>query len=94
MSKYTVAGLVSWLFSGLLLGFQAIAVFMKMEDKMVWKSLTLVDFLDEGHLTWLDGISRGAFYTIIHFIVSMPLYLLLFFIGVLFFIMNRLTTHK
>jgi len=94
MSKYTVAGLVSWLFSGLLLGFQAIAVFMKMEDKMVWKSLTLVDFLDESHLTWLDGISRGAFHTIIHFIVTMPLYLLLFFIGVLFFIMNRLTTHK
>ena len=63
MSKYTVAGLVSWLFSGLLVGFQAIAVFMKMEDQMVWKSLTLVDFLDEGHLTWIDGISRGEPFT-------------------------------
>ena len=94
MSKYTVAGLTAWLFSGLLLGFQGIAAFMKMEDKMVWKSLTLVDFLDEGHLTWLDGIFRGTLHTVIQFIVTMPLYLLLFFIGVLFFIMNRLTTHK
>ena len=94
MSKYTVAGLVAWLFSGLLLGFQAIAAFMKMEDKMVWKSLTLLDFLHEGHLTWLDGISRGFFHTIIQFIVTMPLYLLLFFTGILFFIMNRLTTRR
>ena len=94
MSKYTVAGLVSWLFSGLLLGFQAIAVFMKMEDKMVWKSLTLVDFLDEGHLSWLDGIFRGTLHTVIQFIVTMPLYLLLFFTGILFFIMNQLTTRR
>jgi hypothetical protein len=94
MSKYTVAGLVSWLFSGLLLGFQGIASFMKMEDKMVWKSLTLMDFLDENHLTWLDGISRGTLHTVIQFIVTMPLYLLLFFTGILFFIMNRLTTRR
>ncbi len=94
MSKYTVAGLVSWLFSGLLLGFQAIAALMKMEDQMVWKSLTLLDFLDEGHLTWIDGISRGTLHSVIHFIVTMPLYLLLFFIGILFFIMNRLTTRR
>jgi len=94
MSKFTVAGLVSWLFSGLILGFQAIGTFMKMEDKMVWKSLTLMDFLDEGHLTWLDGISRGTLHTIIQFIVTMPLYLLLFLTGILFFILNRLTTHR
>ena len=94
MSKYTVAGLTAWLFSGLLLGFQGIAAFMKMEDKMVWKSLTLVDFLDEGHLTWLDGIFRGTLHTVIQFIVTMPLYLLLFFTGILFFIMNRLTSRR
>jgi hypothetical protein len=94
MSKFTVAGLVAWLFSGLILGFQAIATFMKMEDKMVWKSLTLMDFLDEGHLTWIDGISRGTLHTIIQFIVTMPLYLLLFLTGILFFILNRLTTHR
>jgi hypothetical protein len=94
MSKYTVAGLVSWLFSGILLCFQAIAAFMKMENQMVWKSLTLLDFLNEGHLTWLDGISLGTLHTIIHFIVTMPLYLLLFSIGILFFIMNRLTTRR
>ena len=94
MSKLTVAGLVAWLFSGLILGFQAIATFMKMEDKMVWKSLTLLDFLDPNHLTWLDGISRGTFHSVIQFIVTMPLYLLLFFIGILFFILNRLITHR
>jgi len=94
MSKFTAAGLAAWLFSGLILGFQAIATFMKMEDKMVWKSLTLMDFLDEGHLTWLDGISRGTLHTIIQFIVTMPLYLLLFLTGILFFILNRLTTHR
>ena len=94
MSKFTVAGLIAWLFSGLLLGFQAIAAFMKMKDKMIWKSLTLMDFLDEGLLTWLNGISQGALHHIIQFVVTMPLYLLLFFTGILFFLMNRLITHR
>lgn len=94
MSKYTVAGLVAWLFSGLLLGFQAIASFMKMEDKMVWKSLTLVDVVDENLFNWVEGISWGALQTIVQYIITMPLYILLFLIGILFFILNRLTARR
>lgn len=92
MSKYTIAGLVAWLFSGLLLGFQALAAFMNMEEKMIWKSLTIADMIGNDTLNWIHGLSWAVAQNILNYIVTMPLYLLLFFVGILFFIMNRMTS--
>ena len=89
MSKYTIAGLVAWCFSALLLGFQAIATFMGAEDKMIWKSLTLVDVIGQKHLKWIDGISWVSIQNAANYIVTMPLFLLLFFVGIVFFLINR-----
>lgn len=92
MSKYTIAGLVMWFFGGLLLVFQSIGSFIQMKEKMVWKSLTLVDVVGESHFNWIGGISWDGAQSLLHYIVTMPLYLLLFIVGILLFFMNWLTS--
>ncbi len=92
MSKYTIAGLVSWLFSGLILLFQAISSFMGMEEKTVFKSISLVDVIGQGHFNWVDRISWVSIQTAVNYIVTMPLFLLLFCIGILFFLMHMFTS--
>ena len=89
MSKYTIAGLVSWFFSGVLLLFQTISTVMGREEKMVWKSLNLVNVVGEHRLNWIDGLSWVSIQNILNYIVTMPLFLLLFCVGILFFILNR-----
>lgn len=89
MSKYTIAGLVAWLFSALLLGFQAIATFMGAEDKMMWKSLTLVDVVGRNNFIWIERIAWAGIQKAVNYIVTMPLFLLLFFVGIVFLLINR-----
>lgn len=90
MSKYTIAGLISWFFAGLLLGFQSIGTFIQMKEKMVWKSLSLADVVGENHFNWISSISWDSIQSLLHYIVTMPLYLLLFITGILLFFMNAL----
>jgi hypothetical protein len=96
MSKFTIAGLVSWFFSGLLLGFQALKVFMKSSvsssGEMVWKKLALMDVIGKSHFDWIAGMPDGIVHNIFQYIVTMPLYLLLFCAGILFLILGRLTS--
>lgn len=89
MSKYTIAGLVAWLFSALLLGFQALATFMGAEDKMIWKSLSLVDVVGPNNFIWIKKISWVSIQNAANYIVTMPLFLLLIFVGIVFFLINR-----
>jgi hypothetical protein len=89
MSKYTIAGLVAWLFSALLLGFQAIATFMGVEDKMIWKSLTLVDVVGRNNFIWIERIAWAGLQNAANYIVTMPLFILLFIVGIVFFLINR-----
>ena len=89
MSKYTIAGLVAWLFSALLLGFQALATFMGAEDKMIWKSLSLVDVVGRNNFIWIKKISWVSIQNAANYIVTMPLFLLLIFVGIVFFLINR-----
>jgi len=91
MSKYTIVGLISWLFSGLILLFQTISSLMGMEEKIVFKSLALVDIIGKGHFNWIDGISWVSIQKTVHYIVTMPLFLLLFCIGTLFFLIHMFT---
>jgi len=92
MSKYTIVGLISWLFSGLILLFQTISSLMGMEEKMAFKSLALVDIIGKGHFNWIDGISWVSIQKAVNYIVTMPLFLLLFCIGILFFLMHMFTS--
>ena len=88
MSKFTVAGVASWLIGGLLLGFQAISTLMQTGDKYVWEKLSLVDVFGKDYFKWIEGISYASIQSAASYISSMPLYLLLFAMGILFFIIN------
>jgi hypothetical protein len=88
MSKYAMAGLVSWLFSGLILLFQAISSVMGTEEKFAFKSLSLVRVVGQDHFKWIESISWAGFQNLVSFLVTMPLFILLFFMGVLFFLIH------
>ena len=92
MSKYTMAGLVSWLFSGLILLFQAISSVMGMEEKMAFKSVTLVSVIGQGNFKWINSISWASIQNAVSYLVTMPLFILLFCIGILFFLLHMFTS--
>ena len=88
MSKYTMAGLISWFFSGLILLFQTISSLTGMEEKMVFKSITLVDVVGQIYFKWINSISWAFIQNAVSYLVTMPLFILLFCIGILFFLMH------
>ena len=73
---------------GLLLGFNAISTLMQTGDKYVWKSLSLVDVLGKNNFKWIETISYASIKSAASYVSTMPLYLLLFAIGFLFFLIN------
>ena len=91
MSKFTIAALVSWFIGGLIIAFQAIGGLVKTGGDMVWKNLTLIDAIGKNYFIWVDGMSEGTIQGVVQYILSMPLYLLLFCVGILFFLLGRLT---
>jgi len=88
MSKLTIAGLVSWFIGGLLFGFQALEAVVRSQGDLAWKNLTLMDVTSKDHFDWIAGMPEGIVHNISQYIVTIPLYILLFCIGILFFILN------
>jgi hypothetical protein len=99
MSKFTIAGLVSCLASGIILGFQTISSLMDpsatsiTKGKTAWKNLTLADSIGPEHFEWIDTISWTSIQSIADYIVDMPLYILLLCIGILCFVINAFTSR-
>ncbi len=92
MSKLTIAGLVSWFIGGLLFGFQALDALIRSQGNMDWKNLILMDVIGKSHFDWIAGMPEGIVHNIAQYIVTMPLYILLFCVGILFFILNGLVS--
>jgi hypothetical protein len=88
MSKYTIAGLVSWLVSLLILLFQSISSLMGTEETMIFKNLTLVSVFGQGHFDWINSLSWDNVQKAMSYIVTMPLFLLLFCMGIFFFLLH------
>lgn len=88
MSKLTVVGVASWLIGVVILGFQGISTLMQTGDKYVWKRLALVDIFGKDNFKWIEGISYESIQSAANYISTMPIYLLLFAIGLLFFLIN------
>jgi hypothetical protein len=86
MSKLTLLGILTWLVSGVLLGFQAISLAMGKEE--TWDNISLVDAVGETQFAWVEGITMAFIQKPVEYLVSMPLFLLLFCLGMLFFIIN------
>ncbi len=98
MSKLPIAGLVSCLASGIILGFQAISTLMDSSapsitnEKTAWKKLTLVDSIGQEYFEWINTISLASIQSIADYIVNMPLSILLFCIGILCFLIKAFTS--
>jgi hypothetical protein len=86
MTKYTLIGVLSCVGGGLLIGFQMLSSIMG--PKAVWQSLSLVDIVGEQYFEWVGNSSFGGLERIAEYIVTMPLFVLLFCIGGLFFVLD------
>ena len=92
MTKFSIIGLSSCLGGGLLLGFQALSSVMGTEG--TWKSLKLVDVVGKKYFTWLEGASFFGLEKIADYIVTMPLFVLLFCIGGFFLVLDYFFGRK
>ena len=82
MNKITLLGLIFLGLGACILGFQAISSMMTAGD-VVWKSLNLVEVTGPETLKWVNGISIQLVQKGLKYIVTMPLYMLSFALGVL-----------
>jgi hypothetical protein len=89
MSKYYLVGGILCICGLVLVGFQAISSMMT-PGEIVWKSLSLVDVVNPAYLKWVQSISWNGLQKIVHYIITMPLYLLLLATGIFSFIVGGL----
>ena len=87
MNKVTLLGLLCLAVGGCILGFQAISSMMTAGD-ITWKTLSLVDATGPETLKWVNGLSVQLVQKALRYIVTMPLYMLSFAVGVLLLIIG------
>ncbi len=88
MSLFKIAGWVSWFSGILLLVFQTISSFMRVEEGFAWKNISLGQIFEEDYFSSLDRIPWENVQGAAYYVVNMPLYLLLFCVGLLCFLLN------
>jgi hypothetical protein len=86
MTKYTLIGVLSCVAGVLLIGFQMLSSVMG--SKAVWQNLSLVDVVGQQYFEWMGNSSFGGAERIAEYMVTMPLFVLLFCIGGLFFVLD------
>lgn len=86
MGKFTLLGILAWIGGVLLLGFQGISTLMK--EKGTWEDMALVDVVEPEYLNWITGLPTSYLQNAGDYLITMPLYQLLFGAGVLFFILG------
>jgi hypothetical protein len=63
------------------------------EEKFAFKSLSLVSVIGQEHFKWIESISWASIQNAVSFLVNMPLFILLFCIGILFFLIHMATNR-
>jgi len=87
MNRITLLGLIFLGLGGCILGFQAISSMMS-AGQITWETLNLVDVTGQETLKWVNGISMQMLQKGLRYIVTMPLYMLSFAVGVLLLIVG------
>ena len=87
MNKFTLLGLILLATGCCILGFQAISSMMT-TGVITWETLNLVDATGPETLKWVNGISIQLVQKALQYVVTMPLYLLSFALGVLLLIVG------
>lgn len=89
MSKYYLLSGIFFLSGLVLVLFQALSSMMT-PGEIVWKRLSLFDIVDAKYVKWIDGISWDTIQGILQHITTMPLFIILISVGILFFIIGAL----
>ena len=87
MNKYTLIGLILLVVGGCIVGFQAISSMMT-TGEITWKTLSLADATGPETLKWVNGISMQLVQKALYYVVTMPLFMLSFALGVLMLIIG------
>ena len=87
MNKATLTGILFLIGGGCIIGFQTLSSMMT-ADEIVWKAMSLVDVTGSDTLAWVTGISIQPIQQALEYIVTMPLYLLFFGVGILMIIIG------
>lgn len=84
MNKFTLSGLLAWIVSGVLVGFQAIANLMKADVDVSsdWKNIDLFDLIGRTNLSWAMD------WDWVVYVLDLPLFILLFAVGLLLIVMG------
>ena len=94
MNKFTMVGLGAWLVSIVIVGFQGITSLMTEgvgdwgAPPGGWSKMAIVDLVGDERLYW------AADYDWLVYVFTMPLYILLFAVGLLFIIMGMVFWRK
>jgi hypothetical protein len=86
MSKWTYLGGICWLASGVVLLFQLVGNMLR--ENYEWESMSITDAVESKYLDWIDKIDVDLVQQAVVYIVNMPLYLLLFILGCIFFLFS------
>ncbi len=87
MNKFTLTGLILLVLGGCILGFQAISSMMT-AGEITWETMSLASATGPETLKWVNSISMQLVQKALKYIVTMPLYLLSFAVGVLMLIIG------
>lgn len=87
MNRFTLLGLILLVAGGCILGFQAISSMMT-AGEITWETLSLADATGPETLKWVNGISIQMVQKALNYVVTMPLYMLSFALGVLMLIIG------
>ncbi|MFZ7126046.1 MAG: hypothetical protein ACOWWM_07810 [Desulfobacterales bacterium] len=82
MNKFTLTGLLAWIVSGVLVGFQAISNLMEVEGE--WKNIDLFDLVGESNLGWAMDWEWAVY------VLDLPLFILLFAVGLILVLMGMI----
>lgn len=86
MTKYTLLGVLASLGGGVLIGFQAISTAMG-SDKG-FKNIALTDVIGSRYMESLGNFVPASLEGTVDYIATMPLFIILFCIGGLFFVLD------
>jgi hypothetical protein len=87
MSKLNIAGGLCLVGAFMLLLFQAISSQM-VGNQGGWKNLSMELVIGSKYFDWVNSISIDMVYKCTDYVVTMPLYILLAILGVIFFLMG------
>ena len=93
MRKISLIWILSFLAGSALLIFQTISSLTETEGS-VWDRLSLIDIIDEKYLSSLVSISLLGIGNMFEYIFTMSLFVLLFCIGIIFFIFDLIFGRK